>query len=112
MFNFHNKTFRSISNSSNGEVGSETFFYYQQFGNIITATYNGGTIKRGHLIAIIDDNGQLNMRYHHINQNNELMTGTCFSKPELLENGKLRLHEVWQWTSGDNSAGSSIIEEI
>jgi hypothetical protein len=40
------------------------------------------------------------------------MTGKCFSKPEILTNGKIRLHETWQWTSGDLSTGTSIIEEI
>ena len=112
MFNYHNKTFRSLSNTSNGEVGNETFFYYQQTDNIVTATYYGGSIKKGHLIAIVEKDGQLNMRYHHINLKDELMTGTCISIPELLENGKLRLHETWQWTSGDKSSGTSIIEEI
>jgi len=40
------------------------------------------------------------------------MTGKCTSTPELMENGKLRLHEVWQWTSGDLSECTSILEEI
>ena len=40
------------------------------------------------------------------------MTGTCKSKPEILENGKIRLHESWEWASGDKSKGQSIIEEI
>jgi hypothetical protein len=39
------------------------------------------------------------------------MTGICISKPEILENGKIRLHEFWEWTSGDKSKGTSIIEE-
>jgi hypothetical protein len=52
------------------------------------------------------------MRYHQINHNNELMTGLCKSKPEMLENGKIRLHETWEWTSGDKSKGQSIIEEL
>ena len=39
------------------------------------------------------------------------MTGICQSTPELLPNGKLRLHEAWQWTAGDRSKGSSVIEE-
>ncbi|WP_321538875.1 hypothetical protein [Flavobacterium piscinae] len=39
------------------------------------------------------------------------MTGICHSKPEIMENGKIRLHETWQWTSGDYSNGESIIEE-
>jgi len=52
------------------------------------------------------------MSYHQINQNGELMTGTCYSKPELLENGRIRLFENWQWTSGDKSKGNSVLEEL
>jgi hypothetical protein len=51
------------------------------------------------------------MRYHQINDQDKLMTGICISTPEILENGKIRLHENWKWTSGDYSKGSSIIEE-
>lgn len=51
------------------------------------------------------------MRYHQVNDKDELMTGICTSKPEILENGKIRLHENWEWTSGDQSKGSYIIEE-
>lgn len=40
------------------------------------------------------------------------MTGKCFSKPQLLEGGRIRLIENWEWTSGDFSRGESIIEEI
>jgi len=38
--------------------------------------------------------------------------GKCDSKPELLENGLLRMYESWQWLNGDKSAGNSILEEI
>jgi hypothetical protein len=40
------------------------------------------------------------------------MTGKCFSKPEIIDDGRIRLHEKWQWTSGDFSQGESIVEEI
>ncbi|WP_262503030.1 hypothetical protein [Polaribacter glomeratus] len=39
------------------------------------------------------------------------MTGICKSIPEILENGKIRLHKSWKWTSADNSKGQSIIVE-
>jgi hypothetical protein len=52
------------------------------------------------------------MRYHQVNTKGELMTGICFSTPEILLNGKIRLHEKWEWTSGDKSVGESIIEEL
>jgi hypothetical protein len=51
------------------------------------------------------------MRYHQVNDKDELMTGICKSIPEILENGKIRLHENWEWTSDDKSKGTSIIEE-
>ena len=41
-----------------------------------------------------------------------LMSGICTSKPEIMKNGKVRLREHWQWTSGDKSIGESILEEI
>ena len=52
------------------------------------------------------------MRYHQINLREELSTGICFSKPEIMDNGKIRLYESWEWTSGDKSNGNSILEEI
>lgn len=112
MINYHNKTFRSVNNTDNGEVNSETTFYYTQHSNIITASYTGGSIVSGHLIAVVDENSTLDMRYHHVNKEGVLMTGICRSVPELMENGKLRLHETWHWTSGDRSSGESVIEEI
>lgn len=69
-------------------------------------------LRAVHLIGLVDSNGNIDMRYHQVNDKGEIMTGTCQSKPEILENGKIRLHENWKWTSGDLSEGNSIIEEI
>jgi len=55
--------------------------------------------------------GNIEMCYHHVNTKYELMTGICSSKPEVLKNGKIRFHEIWKWTSGDHSEGTSILEE-
>lgn len=112
MVNYNNKTFRSVTNTANGEVSDATQFFYKQQENIVTAVYSGGNIVTGHLIAVASAVGELNMHYHHVNADGEIMTGICFSMPELLPNGKLRLHEKWQWTSGDKSSGESIIEEL
>ncbi len=110
--NYNNKIFKPLTNTQNGETSEETTFHYKQEGSLLTATYSGGKIKCGHLIGIVDTFGNIDMRYHQINSNNELMTGICKSIPEVLPNGKLRLHETWQWTSGDHSKGTSIIEEV
>ena len=110
--NYHNKKFKPVSNTDNGEISAETIFEYRQQGNMLISTYRGGQIKEGHLIGLVDKDGSIEMRYHQVNLKGELMTGICSSKPEMLENGKIRLHETWEWTSGDKSKGNSILEEI
>jgi hypothetical protein len=110
--NYHQRKFRPISNSSNAETSEETLFVYEQKGNLLSCTYQGGQIRIGHLLGLVNEKGQIDMHYHQINQAGEIMTGICLSTPELMPNGKIRLHEQWQWTSGDKSHGSSILEEI
>ena len=112
MVNYHNKVFRTIENSDNGETSSSTEFHYRQVGQIVFADYQGGNIQYGHLIGVVSEYGTIDMRYHQVNTDGTLMTGTCESIPEILPNGKVRLHETWQWTSGDLSKGKSIVEEI
>ncbi len=111
-FDYNNKRFSLVSNSNTGEVSSETVFHYHQSGDLVWAEYEGGEIVHGTLIAKCDENGCLDMRYQHLNLHGELMTGVCSSKPEILDDGRIRLHEKWYWTSGDLSESESIIEEI
>ena len=111
MINYDNRIFKAISNSENGEVDSSMQFIYRQSGNIVTSSYSGGRILSGHLIALVNENGDLDMRYHQINVLGEMMTGICKSTPEILPDGKIRLNEKWQWTTGDFSKGESILEE-
>lgn len=110
--NYNNRIFRVVNNSENGDTSSETTFHYQQEGNILTSSYSGGNIVSGHLLGIVDVNGNIDMRYHHVNKDGEIMTGLCRSTPEILQDGRIRLHEEWKWTNGDQSSGKSTIEEI
>lgn len=110
--NYHDKRFKALSNSENGEVGSNTIFHYRQEGNVIWATYKGDQIKMGTLTGIILPSGNLQFNYQHVNVEDVIMTGICQSAPELNEEKKVILHETWQWTSGDRSKGTSQIIEI
>ena len=56
--------------------------------------------------------GRLEMCYQHLTVDGELKTGRCASVPETLADGRLRLHESWQWTSGGRESGTSVIEEV
>lgn len=110
--NYDKRVFKSVENSEGGEVSGETRFTYHQKGNVVWAEYEGGEIIFGTLIAKVFEDDSLEMRYQHLNVRGEFMTGKCDSKPEILADGRIRLHEKWRWTSGDFSTGESIIEEI
>jgi len=110
--NYNNKKFKPVSNSDNGEVSSDMVFHYKQTNNVLTCRYHGKHILDGHLIGLVDAAGNIEMSYHQVNIKGELMTGECRSTPEFLENGKIRLNEKWQWTSGDLSKGESVLEEV
>ena len=109
---YDGKRFASVENSAGGEVGPETTFRYRQDGDVVWATYEGGAVRRGTLVATVDDDGRLDARYAHVNTAGELMTGECRSTPETLPDGRIRLHEDWRWTSGDRSSGRSVVEEV
>ena len=112
QINYQGRRFVGVANSANGEVSDRTVFDYRQRGGVVWATYEGGGVRFGTLVATVGSSGQLEMRYSHVNALGELMTGKCQSTPEVLQDGRLRLHETWQWTSGDETRGESIVEEV
>lgn len=110
MINYDGRVFRPVSNV-NGEVSGETVFTYRQEGRIVWASYAGGAVASGHLLGTAGDDGRLEIAYHQVNVAGELRTGMCRSTPEMLPDGRLRLHEAWRWTTGDGSEGTSVVEE-
>lgn len=106
------KRFRPRLNTENGEVNGETVFCYHQQGNEIWAEYAGGEINKGFLIGFVEENGELDFYYQHVNAKHQIRVGKCHSIPKLLDNGKLELSEQWQWLNGDMSKGSSVVIEI
>ncbi len=112
IFNLDGRIFTALSNSDNGEVGNNTLFYYSQTDNIISADYHGGQIIKGNLIGKQLENGEFDFFYHHINSIGELKIGKCLSKAKMLDDGRLKLFEKWQWLCDDMSNGESELIEI
>jgi hypothetical protein len=109
---YDRRTLISQTNTANGDAGGSTEFHYRQREGTIWATYEGGKVRFGTLIAIPDTAGFLDMRYQHVNQDGDIRTGVCWSAPELLPDGRVRLQEYWRWTGGDGSRGASVVEEV
>lgn len=112
MFNLHFKQFKSLENSNNGEVGDETLFDYFQDGDEIWAEYSGGEIKKGTLEGIKTAKNGFEIKYQHINQDGEEKAGICKTQVSFSKEGKVILDEIWQWTTGDQSKGTSTLIEV
>ncbi|WP_371396167.1 n-acetylglutamate synthase [Fretibacter rubidus] len=106
------RLFRPVATTDGSDTTSETIFKYEQKGDMLTGTYAGGDVYFGHLIGTVDERGRIDMRYHHMTENGDLMTGICQSTPEIMSNGKIRLYERWRWTCGNRSKGRSTLEEL
>lgn len=103
------RTFAPLTNED-GEVGAGTRFHYRQEDDMVWADYAGGTIRRGYLVGT-RHGATLDFRYVQVNDSAEVNSGRCTSTIEVLPDGRLRLHEVWQWESKAGS-GSSVVEEV
>ena len=97
-FDYNGRRFRPVVTTPNGEVSGATLFRYHQAGAVVWADYEGGGVRHGHLIATVGPDGVLYTRYHHVSAGGALMTGRCRSTPEMLPDGRDRLHEEWAWT--------------
>jgi hypothetical protein len=109
---YDGRVFAPVENAPNGEVGGDTRFLYRQAGGVLWATYDGGGVSYGHLVGRVAPDGSLYYRYHHLSAAGEPVSGECRTTLEILDDGRYRLHEAWQWTSGDRSSGTSTVEEV
>ena len=111
--NYDGRVFRSVANSPHGDVDADTTFHYHQQRDVVWATYAGGWVRFGTLIAKVDDDDDsLDMRYQHVGADGAFKSGRCRSRPELLPDGRLRLYERWRWTDGAEGEGESVVEEV
>ena len=109
--NYNGKIFTPQSNAENGEVDEETIFHYFQENDLFWAEYSGGDVLKGHMIGTVDEKGELEFHYQHLNKDRQVRIGKCHSIPYILENGKIALQEKWQWLNGDLSSGESVVVE-
>ena len=109
---YHDRYFRSVSNTEGGDVDARTLFHYRHRGDIVWATYQGGSVVFGVLTAVVRDGGTLDMRYQQVAPDGTIKAGVCESVPEVLPDGRLRLHETWRWSEGGEGSGTSVVEEV
>jgi hypothetical protein len=110
--NYHNKVFKGVENYDSGDLNPETRFYYYQEESTVWGNIDGGRLIRGSFIAKADKDGCLDMVWQYLSSEGKFICGNGRSTPELLPDGRIRLHEEWEITTGPDVKGRSTIEEV
>ncbi|MDQ3803204.1 MAG: n-acetylglutamate synthase [Acidobacteriota bacterium] len=112
-FNLNDRHFILAGNSAAGDAPAGTArFHFRQEGDAVWATYQGGAIVLGLLLARADERGELDVRFQQLTAAGELKTGRGLSRVEVLPDARLRLRETWEFTSGATGGGEAVFEEI
>ena len=111
-FDLNNRKFRGVENYDDGDLTGDVVFNYHQDGEFLWGEFAGGRIARGSMVARMRDDGTIDMLWQYVNIDGNLVGGICLSKPELLPDGRYRVHESWSITVGGDGMGNSVIEEI
>lgn len=115
MIHYGDRLFRAVSTEGDGDVGGDTLFRYDQRGTMLMGSYSGGDVEWGSIVGEVHEDGSLTFLYQHMSKDGRLRSGRCESTPEILETGRIRLHERWRWHSHGGTPGKfgrSVIEEV
>jgi hypothetical protein len=104
------RRFHAVADVEGGDVGAETIFEYVEDGDVVHARYAGGAVRLGFLVGTREGDA-LRFRYAQVRADGTTASGRCESRIELLDDGRLRLHETWAWES-QPGAGTSVVEEV
>lgn len=99
-----------VANDESGDVSEETRFRFTQDGDRIHASYSGGDVVDGHLVGTFDGS-EWDVRYAQLDERGETATGHSVGRVRLLEDGRVRVEDEWEWESKDGS-GESVLEEV
>jgi hypothetical protein len=103
------RTLVAVANEG-GEVSADTRFHFEQDGDRIHAEYEGGTIVEGHLVGTFTD-GCWDVRYVQLHADGETATGRSVGEVTILDDGRVRVADDWEWESKEGG-GSSVLEEV
>jgi hypothetical protein len=85
---------------------------YRQRGDLLWADFSGGRVRRGALTGVCRPDDTLEFSYTMVLADGELIAGHCESTPEVLPDGRIRLHERWERYWPEAATGVSELDEI
>ena len=109
MINYDGRRFRPVAPGSPEE---RRVAVYRQDGDLVWGEFSGGNARRGALTGSCRPDGTLEFAYCMVLNDGEVISGHCRSTPRMLEDGRIRLDEVWERFGQHASTGVSSLEEI
>ncbi len=107
MINYDGRRFQAL-----GAGGEAAVAVYRQSGDLLWGEFSGGETRRGALCGLCAPDGNLDFTYTTVLTSGEVIAGRCLSTPQVLKDGRIRLHEKWERFGPNASTGVSEIEEI
>jgi len=85
---------------------------YHQAGDLVWAEFAGGDVRRGSLAGTCTDDGTVTFSYSMVLERGEIVSGRSVNTPQVLDDGRIRLHEAWQRYGDHAESGISYLEEV
>jgi hypothetical protein len=108
-FDYNGKRFHPVEDAS---ADPSRVAVYHQEGDLLWGEFLGGKARRGALTGTVNDDGTLEFAYCMVNEDGDVISGHCASTPHVLDDGRIRLEEVWERFGAHESSGVSVIEEL
>jgi len=107
MINYNGRKFRKAASDNDVPVAE-----YHQEGNLVWAEFAGGDVRRGSLTGICAPDGTVDFAYNMVLDGGAVISGRSVNTPQLLADGRIRMHEQWERYGQHAATGVSYLEEV
>jgi hypothetical protein len=109
VISYDGKRFRKVVDEHTAEAPVAR---YRQDGGLVWAEFAGGDVRRGSLVGTCSSDGTITFAYSMVLVGGEVISGRSVNTPQVLDDGRIRLHEQWERYGRHADSGVSHLEEV
>lgn len=107
-FNLDGIRFNAPVTAPNGVINTETIFHFEQDGSHVEARYQGGKVRSGWLVGILEAD-RLQFRYAQSHADGTIDGGSSDCTLRHTGEGLIEIVERFEWSTGP---GGNIIRQL